>query len=340
LASSIVEEPTMSNEIIPSDTTAASRALAQPHALVDAGHGRLAYWRFGRGPDVVLVHGWPLHAATFRHLGPRLAPRFTLHLFDLPGAGRSEWQGSLALPAMATALRAAIDRLALGRYTLVAHDSGAVFARLVAADDARVDGLIMGNTEVPGHRSRVVELYVWAARHPRLAALMLASMRWRWLRRSGLGFGGCFADPAFVDGEFGDWFVRPMLATPALGLRAFDMLRELDLGLIDRLAAVHARIAAPVLCIWGSDDPFFPVAKARRMLPEFPGGAPWPRSPAPSCCRTKITRRRSPRSPCPSSSAAAAPAAPATAWAPRHARPRPPDRSRRGTAAFRVTDSG
>ena len=33
--------------------------------------------------------------------------------------------------------------------------------------------------------------------------------------------------------------------------------------MIDALAEVHRRIHAPTLCIWGPDDPFFPVAKAR-----------------------------------------------------------------------------
>src|SRR5688572_15665722 len=60
-----------------------------PHAYLDIGHTRLAYRRFGRGPDLVFVHGWPLHAGTFRALVPLLADRFTCHLVDLPGAGQS-----------------------------------------------------------------------------------------------------------------------------------------------------------------------------------------------------------------------------------------------------------
>ena len=48
---------------------------------------------------------------------------------------------------------------------------------------------------------------------------------------------------------------------------------NLDFGLVDGLDAVHARIQAPVLCIWGSDDPFFPLAKARPMLATFGGEA-------------------------------------------------------------------
>jgi pimeloyl-ACP methyl ester carboxylesterase len=49
------------------------------------------------------------------------------------------------------------------------------------------------------------------------------------------------------------------------------LVRDLDFAVVDALTTAHARIRAPVLCIWGSDDPFFPVAKARRMLEQFGG---------------------------------------------------------------------
>ncbi len=43
----------------------------------------------GRGPAVVLLHGWALHGGVFAPLVERLARRFTLHCIDLPGHGRS-----------------------------------------------------------------------------------------------------------------------------------------------------------------------------------------------------------------------------------------------------------
>jgi pimeloyl-ACP methyl ester carboxylesterase len=258
---------------LPADLPQTASAFARPHFHVAVDGGRLAYWRFGSGPDVVLVHGWPLHAATFRAMVPLLAKNFTLHLFDLPGTGHTVWNGAISLTANAAALRYAIDQLNLSRYALLAHDSGAVIGRLIAADDARVSALIMGNTEIPGHRSRLLEFYVWAAKRALTASLLLSAMRWSPVRRSFLGFGGCFGDPAFVDGEFGDWFVRPLLESREVAAGQLALARNLDFHLIDRLADVHAHIRAPVLCIWGTDDPFFPLAKARSMLEQFPGGA-------------------------------------------------------------------
>jgi hypothetical protein len=41
-----------------------------PASPTPPGHGRLTYYRFGQGPDVVMIHGWPLHSATFRSTSP------------------------------------------------------------------------------------------------------------------------------------------------------------------------------------------------------------------------------------------------------------------------------
>ena len=45
--------------------------------------------RVGRGPDLVLLHGWGLHAGIWEPLLGPLSERFRLHLFDLPGHGHS-----------------------------------------------------------------------------------------------------------------------------------------------------------------------------------------------------------------------------------------------------------
>ena len=43
----------------------------------------------GRGPDLVLLHGWAMHGGVFAPLVERLAGSYTLHLVDLPGHGHS-----------------------------------------------------------------------------------------------------------------------------------------------------------------------------------------------------------------------------------------------------------
>jgi len=43
----------------------------------------------GTGPALVMLHGWAMHGGVFAPLVARLEARFTLHLVDLPGHGRS-----------------------------------------------------------------------------------------------------------------------------------------------------------------------------------------------------------------------------------------------------------
>lgn len=59
----------------------------------------------GRGPDVVMLHGWGLHGGVFDRIASALAERYCVHLVDLPGHG-----GSAPLPRFdADAVAAQLD---------------------------------------------------------------------------------------------------------------------------------------------------------------------------------------------------------------------------------------
>lgn len=65
----------------------------------------------GQGPDLVLLHGWAMHSGVFAALVERLAPRFTLHLVDLPGHGYSHDSAlPLALEPVVEAVVARVPR--------------------------------------------------------------------------------------------------------------------------------------------------------------------------------------------------------------------------------------
>ncbi|WP_394826032.1 alpha/beta fold hydrolase [Pendulispora albinea] len=258
----------------PSEVRAALRR--EPHDFIDIGHSRIAHWRFGRGPDLVFVHGWPLHAGTYRDVAAALARSYTCHLFDLPGIGRSQSEpdAPVGLVEYGEAVRAVVDALGLERFAYVSHDSGGVAARLAAAGDPRVTGLVLGNTEIPGHRSWLVEAYAMSANLPGAAAVFQALLGARLFRRSALGFGGCFTDARrSLEGEFTELFIAPMLGSSEVMAAQLRLAQRLDFSVIDRLGEVHARIDAPALLVWGTDDPFFPLAKAKRTLGQFAGGA-------------------------------------------------------------------
>jgi pimeloyl-[acyl-carrier protein] methyl ester esterase len=45
----------------------------------------------GAGPDLVMVHGWGMHAGVWSDWADRLATRWRVHLVDLPGHGLSDY---------------------------------------------------------------------------------------------------------------------------------------------------------------------------------------------------------------------------------------------------------
>ena len=50
---------------------------------------RLHVESVGRGPDLVLLHGWGLHSGAWNEVLPALAARMRVHAIDLPGHGHS-----------------------------------------------------------------------------------------------------------------------------------------------------------------------------------------------------------------------------------------------------------
>lgn len=262
---------------VPALTEAAvsARLRGAPDRMLDVGHAQLAYWRFGQGPDVVCVHGWPLHAATWRRLVPLLAGEFTLHLIDLPGAGQSAWSDAsqIGLREHATSVRAAVALLGLERFAYLGHDSGGAIARLAAAGDERVFANVVADSEIPGFAAWQVSLFIRLAKFPRLLRGAVRALRFGWLRRSQAGFGGCFTDPRYVDGDFRTWFMTPLIHDEHARAGQMRLLTGWEPAHVDDLAAAHARLRGPSLLLWGTDDAFFPIAKARAMLPQFTAGA-------------------------------------------------------------------
>lgn len=60
--------------------------------------------RVGQGPDLVLLHGWGLHAGIWEPVIAPLSARFRLHLYDLPGHGCSVAMQDFTLDDVCAAL--------------------------------------------------------------------------------------------------------------------------------------------------------------------------------------------------------------------------------------------
>jgi pimeloyl-ACP methyl ester carboxylesterase len=82
-----------------------------------------------------------------------------------------------------------------------------------------------------------------------------------WLSRVGF-----FLDRQRLDAEFLRLFASDWRRSDEAFEGFVNYLMAVDPVVIDSLEAVHARIAVPMLFVWGAEDPIFPVALARGMV--------------------------------------------------------------------------
>ena len=243
----------------------------EPDRYLNVGDAEVAYRKVGTGPDVLFVHGWPVSSATFRKLLPHLADHVTCHLIDLPGAGSSRFdaRSALSLGRHIESVRRSIDLLGLESVAVVGHDSGGLIARHAVATDPRLRALALIDTE----QSHGISLKFRSFLAPRHVPGFGAALGWLAgqprLRRSPLVLGDAFVDRSLLDGEFDEFFLQSLHRSPEHLSAAMRLLKSFDYRLVHQLEALHRTITAPVLLIWGEEDRFFPVDRARRMVSDF-----------------------------------------------------------------------
>src|SRR5262245_48078619 len=116
----------------------------------------------GRGPALVLQHGWPQHWYAWRAVIPDLAEHFRVICPDMRGFG---WTDAPAKgydkDGLAEDLLAVCDALGVERFSLAGHDWGGYVAFIVAMRwPERVERLVMLNT---GHGFVKVDLRLVSA---------------------------------------------------------------------------------------------------------------------------------------------------------------------------------
>ncbi len=243
-----------------------------PDRFLDVGAGEVAYRRVGAGPDVLFVHGWPVSGATFRKLLPHLVDHVTCHLIDLPGAGSSRVSPdtTLTVEQHIRSVRRVIDALDLDRVAVVGHDSGGMIARHAVAGDRRLRALGLIDTEQSQGLSWRFRLFLAGRNLPGFGAGLGWVAGKRRLRRNPFVLGDAFADSSLLEGEFEEFFLRPLHEQPDRRRAAMAVLRSFDKRHVEELGALHRQIEVPVQLVWGDQDAFFPLRWAQEMVATFP----------------------------------------------------------------------
>ena len=100
----------------------------------------LAIEVIGRGPHLTMLHGWGMNGAVFNSVRDTLAKRYTLHIVDLPGHGRSQATGITTLATMVDAVASALPEKS---HVLGWSLGGQVAIELARRYAQRVDKLIL-----------------------------------------------------------------------------------------------------------------------------------------------------------------------------------------------------
>lgn len=226
----------------------------------------------GRGPPVVLLHGYGANSFSFRHWVPALARDHRVLAVDLKGFGAAPKpdDGRYSPVDLADLVVRLVRAMDLRETVLVGHSLGGGVSLLVAlrlldaGELARIRGLVSVAGIAYGQR---LPPFARLARWPRLARAILtvvpADPLVRYVLRR------VVHDPGVVD--------RPQVAAYAEPLRSdaahrsfLAVARQIVPPELEALSGRYPEIDIPALLIWGRQDPVVPLEVGRRLHRALP----------------------------------------------------------------------
>jgi pimeloyl-ACP methyl ester carboxylesterase len=227
---------------------------------------RIACGRAGTGPALVFCHGTPFSSVVWSRYADALSDTYTVHLWDMPGYGRSSKrpEDPVDFGSQAASFAALIEHWGLDRPHVIAHDiGGAVSLRATLAERAAYASLLLVDVVAippsgspffrfvqehpdtldglpPYIHEAIVRAYVRNASHRRLPEPDLDQLVAPWSTDDGRS--------AFYR-QIAQYDERYLVENER-------RLGELDL---------------PVRVVWGREDAWIPIRTGRRLADLIPG---------------------------------------------------------------------
>ena len=232
----------------------------------------LAVEDVGEGPAVVLLHGFPELAYSWRHQVPALeAAGYRVITFDQRGYGESSKPADVAdysLTALVADVVGVLDELDVDTATVVGHDWGSIVAYTTAiTQPERVDGLVSLNVPYRGVcvgfpsmdviRDQLADRfsYIIMFQEPGVAEAGFEASPEMWLQGFYLGGsrGKQFMEPAELE-VYVEAFTAGGISGPV------NWYRNIDANASVFAAFLDAPISQPTLMIAADSDPVLPVS--------------------------------------------------------------------------------
>ncbi len=231
---------------------------------------RIHYLREGRGPSLLLLHGWPEFCRVWRKCIPALSAEFDVIAPDLRGFGDSEKpahgpSADAGAEVHAADVLALIDGLGLQRVGIVSHDIGAYAAQWLAREHPdRLRGLFFFDCPYPGIGARwaapehLKEIWYQSFHQQPWAAAMVGSSREACRLYIGHFLRHWAHDTQVFNDDLEAWvdnFLKP--GNLQGGFNWYISAHQARMAVIRGDAPKRSRlpISVPARVLWGASDP-------------------------------------------------------------------------------------
>ncbi|HEY5355264.1 MAG TPA: alpha/beta hydrolase [Streptosporangiaceae bacterium] len=240
---------------------------------------RLAYDRAGRGPAVLLLHGWPGDRTDYREVAPLVAATAEVITPDLRGFGESgkhqaDPVAGYSAAAQARSVARLIEELGLARPVIAGYDIGSRIAQTLAADRPDLVRALVISPPLPGIGDRILspdaQREFWYQQFHRLElatelidgnpGAVRAYLRHFWEHWSGPGFE---LPAAHLEHLVAAYAPKGAFAASVGWYRAGA--GSVARSLAEQPPAPADRITVPTTVLWPAHDPLFPPAWSDRI---------------------------------------------------------------------------
>jgi pimeloyl-ACP methyl ester carboxylesterase len=236
----------------------------------------LAYVTAGdvSNPALLLLHGFPSSARTFRDVIPRLSRATYVIAPDLPGHGQSAVPPTPSFAAFGDAISELLAHLSIGRRFIYLHDWGAPVGLQIAMQAPElVSGLIIQNANV--HRTGFGPLWAatlkfWAEPTKENEAAASSHLTFEFTREQYTG-GLPGEVAASIRGEpwVEDWRIMNLPGRMETH-RALIADYKNHAARFDAIAGYLKERQPSALMLWGRHDPFFEIAETLSWMQDLP----------------------------------------------------------------------
>jgi pimeloyl-ACP methyl ester carboxylesterase len=225
-------------------------------------------------PSILLLHGFPSSARTFRDVIPVLSQSAHVIAPDLPGFGRSEVLPDVSFAGLIASIYELLERLSVGRRYIYLHDFGApVGLGLAMGAPELISGLVIQNANA--HRSGMGAGWsdtfaYWADPNAATEAAATAHLTYEGTRDQYVA--GVPAEVAAgIDADVWaeDWRVMN-LPGRMQAQRALIADYANHAARFGEIAEFLASEQPPALMLWGRHDAFFDIAETLSWMTALP----------------------------------------------------------------------